>query len=53
MTEYLTDNEKEECKKIVNAIVEMHLKKIQDRMYIYGDSFEVALEITLRDIQND
>lgn len=51
MTEYLTDKEKEECKKIVDAVVEMHLQKIQDRVYKHGDSFEIALEIVLRDMR--
>ncbi len=49
MTEYLTDNEKAECKKVMNAIIDMWLSAIRERM-IRGASFENAFELTRQEM---
>lgn len=43
MTKHLTDDEKTECKQVMNAIVDMWFSKILELM-IRGKSFEDALK---------
>ena len=52
MVTYLTDNEKRECKKVVNAVIDMWLAKVLERM-AKGQSFEDALNGVREEMLND
>jgi len=51
MTQYLTDNEKAECQKVMNAIIDMWLSKIAERM-LRGKTFEEAFKLVREELLN-
>lgn len=53
MSKNLTDQQKVECQKVLNAMVNYFWSKIKMHMLIEGVTFERALELIRLEILND